>query len=272
MLSKTLIASERYQVSFEVVCICAMLSVGGSLFYRPKDKTVEANAAINAFFQGNVGDHLGLYNVYATWSSEEVNFSSAWCTENFVQIKSIKRARDIFDQLVHLMERVEIELVSNPQAHDAIKKCILSGFFYHTARLAEKLGKGGQPLRTAAGGGGGGPLLYKTIRAPQQSVYIHPSSALAPRAPKGQQGDDGKEADQAAAAAAAVLPPRWITYFELVYTTREYVRQVSEVQPSWLVEVAPHMYNEAQIAQLDGGSASEKKMPNAKGKSKAAAL
>ena len=48
MLSKTLIASERYQVSFEVVCICAMLSVGGSLFYRPKDKTVEANAAISS--------------------------------------------------------------------------------------------------------------------------------------------------------------------------------------------------------------------------------
>ncbi len=47
----------------------------------------------------------------------------------------MKRARDIRDQLLGLMERCEIELVSNPGDIDAIRKAITSGFFYHTANL-----------------------------------------------------------------------------------------------------------------------------------------
>eukprot|EP00951_Prasinocladus_malaysianus_P030832 scaffold292671_cov40-Prasinocladus_malaysianus.AAC.1 len=55
------------------------------------------------------------------------------------KIRSMKRARDIRDQLVGLMERVEIEMVSDPGNLDAIRKCITAGFFYHTARLQVEL-------------------------------------------------------------------------------------------------------------------------------------
>lgn len=37
------------QVSEEVATICAMTSVGNAIFYRPKDKGVEADNAHNAF-------------------------------------------------------------------------------------------------------------------------------------------------------------------------------------------------------------------------------
>lgn len=47
----------------------------------------------------------------------------------------MKRARDIRDQLVGLMERVEIEMVSDPGNMDNIKKAITAGFFYHASRL-----------------------------------------------------------------------------------------------------------------------------------------
>jgi hypothetical protein len=47
----------------------------------------------------------------------------------------MKRARDIRDQLVGLMERVEIEMVSDIGNIDNIRKAITAGFFYHTARL-----------------------------------------------------------------------------------------------------------------------------------------
>lgn len=39
----------------------------------------------------------------------------------------MKRARDIRDQLEGLLERVEIELTSNPNDLEAIKKAITSG-------------------------------------------------------------------------------------------------------------------------------------------------
>jgi pre-mRNA-splicing factor ATP-dependent RNA helicase DHX16 len=41
----------------------------------------------------------------------------------------MKRARDVRNQLEGLLEMVEIELSSNPNGLDAIKKSIASGFF-----------------------------------------------------------------------------------------------------------------------------------------------
>lgn len=98
----------------------------------------------------------------------------------------MKRARDIRDQLEGLLERVEIELTSNSNDLDAIKKAITSGmftatfllqtycpfclfltfsyiffflgFFYHAAQL-QKSG------------------AYRTVKNPQ-TVHIHPSSGL----------------------------------------------------------------------------------------------
>ena len=40
-----------------------MLSVGNSIFYRPKDKQVHADTAKKNFFRSG-GDHIVLLNVY----------------------------------------------------------------------------------------------------------------------------------------------------------------------------------------------------------------
>ncbi|PFX22246.1 putative pre-mRNA-splicing factor ATP-dependent RNA helicase mog-4 [Stylophora pistillata] len=72
--------------------------------------------------------------------------------------RSMKRARDVREQLEGLMERVEIEISSNPNDSVPIRKAITSGYFYHTARL----GKSGQ---------------YRTVKH-QQTVMIHPNSSL----------------------------------------------------------------------------------------------
>lgn len=82
-----------------------------------------------------MGDHIGLMNVYTAWA--ETDFSAQFCFENFVQLKTMKRARDVRDQIVGLMERVEIDLVS-AEDHDAIRKTIAAGFFYHTG---ERVGR-----------------------------------------------------------------------------------------------------------------------------------
>jgi pre-mRNA-splicing factor ATP-dependent RNA helicase DHX16 len=96
-----------------------MLSVNNAVFYRPKDKIVHADTARVNFFRPG-GDHLTLLNVYDQW--EETAFSTQWCYENFIQHRSMKRARDIRDQLEGLMERVEIEVTSNPGESVAIRK------------------------------------------------------------------------------------------------------------------------------------------------------
>lgn len=129
----------------------------------------------------------------------------------------MKRARDIRDQLEGLLERVEIELMSNSNDLEAIKKAITAGFFPHSARM-QKNGS------------------YRTVKHPQ-TVYIHPTSGL------------------------AQALPRWVIYHELVLTTKEYMRQVTELKPDWLVEIAPHYYQMKDVE--DSGS---KKMPRGVGR------
>lgn len=48
-LAKTMIAAEQYKCVDQVISICAMLSVGNSIFYRPKEKIMHADNAHRNF-------------------------------------------------------------------------------------------------------------------------------------------------------------------------------------------------------------------------------
>uniref|UniRef100_A0A8C7JFN0 RNA helicase n=1 Tax=Oncorhynchus kisutch TaxID=8019 RepID=A0A8C7JFN0_ONCKI len=201
--------------SEEVLTIAAMLSVNNSIFYRPKDKVVHAdNARQNFVVPG--GDHMVLLNVYTQWL--ESGYSTQWCYENFIQFRSMKRARDVREQLEGLMDRIEVEVCSSGGDIVPIRKAVTAGYFYHTARLS----KGG----------------YKTVKH-QQTVYVHPNSSLFEE------------------------QPRWLIYHELVFTTKEFMRQVIEIDSSWLLEVAPHYYKNKELED-----SSSKKMPRKQGKAK----
>ena len=108
-----------------------MLSESGSLFYRPKDKKLHADQARQNFVRAG-GDHFTLLNVWEQWA--ETNYSQQFCFEQFLQYKSLNRARDIRDQLAGLCERVEVVVQSNPNSNDIspIQKAITSGYFYNT--------------------------------------------------------------------------------------------------------------------------------------------
>ncbi|KAM5146664.1 pre-mRNA-splicing factor ATP-dependent RNA helicase DHX16 [Mantella aurantiaca] len=215
MLSKMILASEKYGCSEQILTIAAMLSVNNAIFYRPKDKVVHADTA-RANFTVPGGDHLVLLNVYTQWV--ETGHSLQWCYENFIQARSLRRARDVREQLEGLMGRIEIELTSCEGEHVPIRKAITAGYFYHTARL------------TRSG--------YKTVKQ-QQGVFIHPNSSL--------------HEEQ----------PRWVIYHELVFTTKEYMRQIIEIDSPWLLEVAPHYYKSRELEDT-----ANKKMPKQIGKSK----
>ncbi|XP_018416162.1 PREDICTED: putative pre-mRNA-splicing factor ATP-dependent RNA helicase DHX16 isoform X2 [Nanorana parkeri] len=215
MLSKMILASEKYGCSEQILTIAAMLSVNNSIFYRPKDKVVHADTA-RANFTVPGGDHMVLLNVYTQWV--ETGYSLQWCYENFIQARSLRRARDVREQLEGLMARIEIELTSCEGDSLPLRKAITAGYFYHTARLSRS--------------------GYKTVKQ-QQAVFVHPNSSL--------------HEEQ----------PRWVIYHELVFTTKEYMRQIIEIESPWLLEVAPHYYKSKELED-----AASKKMPKQIGKSK----
>ncbi|CAM9175049.1 unnamed protein product [Chrysoparadoxa australica] len=226
MLSKAVLAGEKYDCVSEVVTICSMLSCGNTVFYRPKDKArdstrlllaVHADNAKQNFSRGGGGDHLALMRVYNEWV--DTNYSTQWCFENYIQVRSLNRARDIREQLEGLCERVEVEMTTSTEV-DNIAKAIAAGFFYNTAKLS----RSGD---------------YKTIKN-QHTVFIHPSSIIA----KAAQED----------------PPKWLVYHELAFTTKEYMRSVIPIKGTWLVELAPHYYTAKEVED-----SRSKKMPKAVG-------
>ncbi|KAL5774338.1 hypothetical protein ACOSP7_011895 [Xanthoceras sorbifolium] len=64
--------------------------------------------------------------------------------------------------------------------------------------------------------------LYKTVRGSQE-VYIHPSSVL------------------------FRVNPKWVVYHSLVSTDQQYMRNVISIDPSWLLEAAPHFYQQQRL-------------------------
>jgi pre-mRNA-splicing factor ATP-dependent RNA helicase DHX16 len=195
-MSKAILKAVDSDCVAEVIKICSMLSVGGSVFFRPKDKVVHADNARRSFTKSG-GDQFVLLNVYEQWADN--GYGKQWCDDHFVQYRALKRARDIYDQLAELCERVEIPVNEEPCSDDrTLRKALLSGFFFNCARL------------TKAG-------LYRTIKH-NSVVHIHPSSLYFEEVPE------------------------WVSYFELVLTTKEYMRQVILIEPAWLREVAPHYF------------------------------
>ena len=153
-LAKVLIAAVDLHCSDEILSIVAMLSMS-TVFYRPKEKQSQADQK-KAKFHDPHGDHLTLLNVYNGWKQNR--FSNPWCFENFIQARSMRRAKDVRDQLVKIMERYKHPIVSCGRDTQKVRQALCSGFFRNSARKDPQEG-------------------YKTL-IEGTPVYLHPSSAL----------------------------------------------------------------------------------------------
>ncbi|CDY23338.1 BnaA08g12080D [Brassica napus] len=201
-LSKMLLASVDLGCSDEILTMIAMIQTD-NVFYRPREKQAQADQKKAKFFQPE-GDHFTLLAVYEAWKAK--NFSGPWCSENFIQSRSLRRAQDVRKQLLSIMDKHKLDVVSAGKNFTKIRKAITAGFFFHVARKDPQEG-------------------YRTL-VENQPVYIHPGSALFQR------------------------KPDWVIYHDLVMTTKEYMRQVTVIDPRWLVELAPRFFKVADPTHM----------------------
>jgi len=174
-----------------------------NIFYRPREKQAMADQKKAKFHQPE-GDHLTMLAVYDGWKASK--FSNPWCYENFIQARSMRRAQDVRKQLVAIMDRYKLDLVSCGRNWKKVQMAVASGFFFHAARKDPQEG-------------------YKTL-VEQQPVNIHPGSSVFQH------------------------QPDWVVYHELVLTTKEYMREVTMIDPKWLVELAPRFFKQADPHKL----------------------
>ncbi|TKA72472.1 Pre-mRNA-splicing factor ATP-dependent RNA helicase PRP16 [Cryomyces minteri] len=153
-LAKLLITACDYGCSDEILTIVSMLSVP-SVFYRPKERQDESDAAREKFFVPE-SDHLTLLHVYTQWRAN--GCADAWSARHFLHPKSLRRAREIRDQLADIMAVQRLSVASCGTDWDVVRRCICSGYYHQAAKVK-------------------GVAEYANLRT-SVAVQLHPTSAL----------------------------------------------------------------------------------------------
>lgn len=154
-LAKLVIMSATtYGCSEEMLTIVSMLSVP-SVFYRPKERLEEADAAREKFFVHD-SDHLTILTVYQQWVAN--GSKDGWCVKHFLHPKALRRAQEIRNQIKDIMASNSMPLVSCGYDLDVVRQCICSAY-YHQAAKRRGLGE------------------YVNLRT-SVAVQLHPTSAL----------------------------------------------------------------------------------------------
>ena len=153
-LSKLLITAEEYGCSEEMITVVSMLSVP-NVFYRPKERQDEADAQREKFWV-HESDHLTYLQVYQAWKAN--GYSDGWCIKHFLHPKSLRRAREIREQLLDIVKTQKMELISCGMDWDLIRKAICSGYYHQAAKYK-------------------GSGEYINLRT-NLGVQLHPTSAL----------------------------------------------------------------------------------------------
>ena len=154
MFAKTLLVSDDFDCSEEIVTIVAMMQIQ-NVFVTPSQQKNESRRAKRKF-SCEEGDHLTMLNVYNAYIRYKKNVR--WCHENFLNSKGLKRAVEIREQLCRLLSRFGVKMVSCQGDVRAICRCLTAGFFANAARLHYS-------------------REYRTVRD-EHPLHIHPTSVL----------------------------------------------------------------------------------------------
>ena len=230
-LGKMIISGRQFKCADAILKIVSVLSAigssGGGLFLRVReqdnsDSLKSKHMSKRAMFgKAQDGDLISYLNVYQKWT--ENHESSMWSSEHLVNQRTLLKAKDIYQQLKRIYERLfeKIDLVDDDddasdtdnqleKRNENVRRAVCGGLFRQAAR------------RDASGGDEG---TYKTL-LDDHPASIHPSSCLATF------GHHQR----------FVPLPKYILYCDLVMTQREWLREVTPVEPEWLIDAAPSLY------------------------------
>ncbi|EUD68731.1 adenosinetriphosphatase [Plasmodium inui San Antonio 1] len=192
-LSKIVIYSENFECTKEILIIVSMLS-SAAIFLEAKENS-EAIESKKEKFTVPESDHLTLLNIYLQWRSH--NYSPSWCSKNFIQYKSLNKAKEVYSQLSDIIKTLKMKNVSCNNKWKCVRKTICSGYFHNAAKLKSI-------------------SEYVNLRT-NVSCHVHPSSSLY----------------------NIGYTPDYVVYQEIVFTTKEFMRNVTTVDPEWLCELGP---------------------------------
>ena len=202
-LSKMVLAGVKYKCINDMLTLAATLSVK-SPFLRPRGKENEADSKKYQFTH-HTGDHITLIMAFNAFKKNE--FSKDWCRDNFINFRTMKAIDNVRGQLADILTKMNIVVPQNDYNNEIKGK--------RDRRIIKSLIAGyfSQVAHLESAG------YYITVKD-NQYVFIHPSSYL----------HGSRKAT-------------WVLFQEFVLTSKNYIRTVTEIQPEYLLQVAPHYFD-----------------------------
>lgn len=130
-LSKMVLSAVKQGCVDEVVTIVSMLSVP-SIFYRPKERAEESDAAREKFLVPE-SDHLTLLNVFRQWIAH--GSSDTWCIQHFIHPKALRRAQEVREQLLEILRQQRMQVSTIGSDWDRVRRCLASAYVHKAARV-----------------------------------------------------------------------------------------------------------------------------------------
>lgn len=232
-LAKVLLTSFDYDCTSEILSIASVLSVGDVFLNSrgSKERKEKIAEAMESFAHPD-GDHLMYLGIFDAFC--ENGKSREWCDENMLSHRALLRATEIRRHLKRYVNRFgglrgRDEDASTPQQltndTEGIPTRVLKCIVSGYFANAAKLNYQGE---------------YRTIRD-QRAVQIHPTSVYY---------HIGKL-------------PDWIMFHQSVLTTEEFIRDISKIDPRWLVAAAPDFYRTREVSDVVSGSSGTLGLPKA---------
>ena len=247
-----LLQSSKFECVSEILTVVAMLSAD-NIFYRPGGRGGDdgglagKSSAAHRRFASHEGDLSSLLNVYNAWRKEAIYTQSGnprkkkkklnkekgsfaklshgdWCSQNFINGRALMRAHDVRSQLSDLCSRLNMNVQSScSDEMTTFYKCICSGLFLQVATRLPNADQVEENKRSKASRSGNVTSTrgrYKT-KIGGNIVSVHPTSFLFGRNPS----------------------PKSVVYTDLLFTTRMYVRGVTQIREEWLDDVSQDLYD-----------------------------
>ena len=208
MMAKTLLSAPSFGCMSEILTIAAMTSLGGNVwFYHDGDRKKMDTSRRK--FAADEGDHLTLLNAYHAFVTKGKK-ESKFCRENNLNFKSMTRAVSIRAQLKRHLERLGLAVDESLASTGAASQ--------NPATKAEQVRR---CLTTGYFAHAAKMQPDGTFRNVEGNtvLHAHPSSLMFNR-----------KAD-------------WVIFHEIMETgSKIFIRDITKVDKSWLLEYAPDFY------------------------------
>ncbi|CAI5738478.1 unnamed protein product [Hyaloperonospora brassicae] len=249
-LAKVLLSSGQFNCLREMLSIASVLSVG-DVFLPAHGSKERREALVEAMqhFAHADGDHLTYLSIYDAFVDN--GQSRSWCDEFLLSHRALVRATEVRQQLQQHVTRCfraldahqtaavsdmntdedrHVRLDRSQNTDEALAKTCSA-----TIRKCLVSGYFANAAQLHADG------VYRTLRD-QRPVQLHPTSVYYH---------------------LKTPPPEYIVFHQSVLTTEEFVRDVSKIDPRWLVDLSPDFYRTKDVSCAVSGSSGAVGLPSA---------